>query len=415
MSSRLNGNAKHLEKFEIIQWNCRGFRAWKKRSHLQLYLPCLGDMPALLALQEPDMDAKFSGYSTFQGGPSTCILGNKAYTAVQVDLDLSTEQEYTMVRVLPLRRRDPSIHIFNIYSPPYKPRVTFSEIFLREIELASKEPLVIVGDFNAASLHWGYYFEKARGRKLSHQPLSNERGDAKAAPAGSALYQGTTAQLADTLCDGYLCRTGDPTGPEYTYFGKPDQQLDAPFELDNLKAALVKMRREPPHKRPKIVGYVEEVVHVYSEEELSGVPGVIGCIDGTYINIRCPARKVRSTYINRHNDISMTLQAVCDHEKRFLDVTVGNPSKMHDAKIYRNSRLAARLPQICASGNYHILGDAAYPLRQYLLTPYRDYGKLTSQQKSFNARFSATRVRIENAFGDLSPLPAAFTPRLLCG
>ncbi|KAH7970587.1 hypothetical protein HPB49_011451 [Dermacentor silvarum] len=161
------------------------------------------------------------------------------------------------------------------------------------------------------------------------------------------------------------------------------------------------MFAEPPHKRPKIVGYVEEVVHVYSEEELSGVPGVIGCIDGTYINIRCPARKVRSTYINRHNDISMTLQAVCDHEKRFLDVTVGNPSKMHDAKTYRNSRLAARLPQICASGNYHILGDAAYPLRQYLLTPYRDYGKLTSQQKSFNARFSATRVRIENAFGDL--------------
>ncbi|KAH6919728.1 hypothetical protein HPB50_029284 [Hyalomma asiaticum] len=26
-------------------------------------------------------------------------------------------------------------------------------------------------------------------------------------------------------------------------------------------------------------------------EQLSGVPGVIGCIDGTYINIRCPAGK----------------------------------------------------------------------------------------------------------------------------
>ncbi|XP_049271319.1 uncharacterized protein LOC125758317 [Rhipicephalus sanguineus] len=31
-------------------------------------------MPALLALQEPGMDAKFSGYRTFQGGPSSCIL-----------------------------------------------------------------------------------------------------------------------------------------------------------------------------------------------------------------------------------------------------------------------------------------------------------------------------------------------------
>lgn len=79
MSSGLNRNAKNLEKFEIIQWNCRGFRAWKKRSHLQLYLQSLGDMPALLALQEPGMDAKFSGYSTFQGGPSTCILENEAY------------------------------------------------------------------------------------------------------------------------------------------------------------------------------------------------------------------------------------------------------------------------------------------------------------------------------------------------
>ncbi|KAH7945972.1 hypothetical protein HPB49_018399 [Dermacentor silvarum] len=125
------------------------------RSHLQLYLQSLGDMPALLALQEPGMDAKFAGYRTFQGGPSTCILVNKAYTAVQVDLDLSTE------------RRDPSIHILNIYCPPHKPRVTFSEIFLRAIKLASKEPLVIVGDFNASSLHWGYYFEKARSRKLA--------------------------------------------------------------------------------------------------------------------------------------------------------------------------------------------------------------------------------------------------------
>lgn len=76
MSSRLNRNAKNLEKFEIIQCNCRGFRAWKKRSHLQLYLQSLGDMPALLA--QPGMVAKFSGYSTFQGGPSTCILENKA-------------------------------------------------------------------------------------------------------------------------------------------------------------------------------------------------------------------------------------------------------------------------------------------------------------------------------------------------
>lgn len=40
-------------------------------------------------------------------------------------------------------------------------------MFYRAIKSADREPLVIVGDFNAPSLHWGYHFEKARGRKLA--------------------------------------------------------------------------------------------------------------------------------------------------------------------------------------------------------------------------------------------------------
>lgn len=55
------------EKFEIVQWNCRGFRNWKKQSHLQLYLQSLGTAPAILALQEPGAEAKLPGYSSFQG------------------------------------------------------------------------------------------------------------------------------------------------------------------------------------------------------------------------------------------------------------------------------------------------------------------------------------------------------------
>ncbi|EFN74288.1 hypothetical protein EAG_04572, partial [Camponotus floridanus] len=47
---------------------------------------------------------------------------------------------------------------------------------------------------------------------------------------------------------------------------------------------------------------------------------VIGCIDGSYINIRTPAHKSRTTYANRHHTTSIVLQAVCDDRKRFLDV-----------------------------------------------------------------------------------------------
>lgn len=56
------------------------------------------------------------------------------------------------------------------------------------------------------------------------------------------------------------------------------------------------------------------------------------------------------------------------------------------------------LPDICED-EWHILGDAAYPLRKYLITPYKDYGNLTEEQTNFNYKISACRVRIENAFG----------------
>lgn len=136
-------------------------------------------------------------------------------------------------------------------------------------------------------------------------------------------------------------------------------------------------------------------------EKVSGVPGVVGCIDGCYIRIQCPENKIASTYVNRHHFLSMTLQAVCDNKRRFSDVLVGSSSKIHDSRVFRLSSLAKKIPGICQGGRYHILGDAAYPVRPFLLTPYRDYGALTKQKKKFNAKFSATRVLIENSFGIL--------------
>lgn len=50
---------------------------------------------------------------------------------------------------------------------------------------------------------------------------------------------------------------------------------------------------------------------------------MIGAMDGTYINIRCPAGKVRSTYVNRHCGMSLTMQGICDANKFFIDVFLG--------------------------------------------------------------------------------------------
>ena len=53
------------------------------------------------------------------------------------------------------------------------------------------------------------------------------------------------------------------------------------------------------------------------------------------------------------------------------------------------------------SPSYHLLGDSAFPLQEYLLVPYKDYGTLSAQQIHFNKRHSKTRTVFEYSFGIL--------------
>nr|CAI5862637.1 unnamed protein product [Callosobruchus analis] len=122
--------------------------------------------------------------------------------------------------------------------------------------------------------------------------------------------------------------------------------------------------------------------------KIAGFPEVLGCIDDSYIPIRTPARKVKSTYINRHDQTSLTPQGICDDKKRFLDAFTGTSSKMHDATVLQKSFIRDKITWV-----------TAYPISENLLTPYRDYGNLAPIQENYNYKFSKTRVLIENSFG----------------
>lgn len=102
--------------------------------------------------------------------------------------------------------------------------------------------------------------------------------------------------------------------------------------------------------------------------------------------------------MNRHDVTSLTLQGICNSEKQFIDVFTGPPGKIHDSRVFKMSFISHDIEKICG-GQYHLLGDGAYGIHEYLLTPYRDYGTLDEGQKIYNKAFSATRVLIENAFG----------------
>lgn len=143
----------------------------------------------------------------------------------------------------------------------------------------------------------------------------------------------------------------------------------------------------------------EEKVKLSDEfKQIADFPNVIGCIVGTSIPITTPVKKIKSTYVNRHDTPAITLQGICDYRKCFLDVFTGIPGKIHDSRVLKLSHISKQLPNIC-NKKYHILGDSAFPIREWLMVPYRDYGSLEESQINFNKRFSATRVKIEKAFG----------------
>ncbi|XP_064462128.1 putative nuclease HARBI1 [Ornithodoros turicata] len=75
------------------------------------------------------------------------------------------------------------------------------------------------------------------------------------------------------------------------------------------------------------------------------------------------------------------------------------PSKIHDGRVLTLSNIPKCLPSLCDGGRNHTLGDAA--CREYLITPYKDYGNPTEVQSTFNTKLSATQVLIEKTFGIL--------------
>ena len=130
-------------------------------------------------------------------------------------------------------------------------------------------------------------------------------------------------------------------------------------------------------------------------QDKRGFPNVIGAIDGTHIEIR-PPKEHAQTYVNRKGYHSIILQCVCREDMRFTDCFAGWPGSCHDSRVLRNSDLWEKGDNLC--GNDHIIGDGAYPIRRWLLTPYRDTGRLTPQQNHYNFCHCSTRQVIERSF-----------------
>lgn len=109
------------------------------------------------------------------------------------------------------------------------------------------------------------------------------------------------------------------------------------------------------------------------------------------------------SYTNRKLGKSMILQAVCTEGKIFTNISVGFPGRIHDARVLVNSELYKQVtdngPSSLFYDKYHLLGDSAYPNREWLITPFKNYGNITRRKTKFNYLHAKTRVAIECAFG----------------
>lgn len=76
-----------------------------------------------------------------------------------------------------------------------------------------------------------------------------------------------------------------------------------------------------------------------------------GCIDGTHITIDPPA-KCKDDYIDRKGNITVTMQAICNEQKKFINIFVGFPGSSHDSWVFQNSPINTKLANVCG-GNIH--------------------------------------------------------------
>lgn len=135
-------------------------------------------------------------------------------------------------------------------------------------------------------------------------------------------------------------------------------------------------------------------------EERWDFPNCCGALDGKHVNIQCPNNS-HSDFYNYKGHFSTVLFALVDGNYCFTYIDVGSNGRANDSTVFRNSTLKRSIED----GSLHfpkvgvIVGDDAFPLKDYLMKPYSRHGPLQYREKIFNYRLSRARRIVENAFG----------------
>ena len=155
----------------------------------------------------------------------------------------------------------------------------------------------------------------------------------------------------------------------------------------------------------------------FGEKSYGLFSGCIGALDGWLVRITCPSLLSCDNpgkYCSRKGFFALNVQAIVDKNKRVLWRFIGEKGSSHDSPVFHDSELGKHLLAVSRElegEGVYIVGDSAYALRSYLLTPF-DNAEPGTPEDTFNFYQSSCRIWVECAFGEIDRRWGIFWKRL---
>jgi DDE superfamily endonuclease len=162
-----------------------------------------------------------------------------------------------------------------------------------------------------------------------------------------------------------------------------------------------------------------KVADGFKKKSDAGFNSCVGTIDGMLIWTLKPSKAQctkascfsKKFFCGRKMKFGLNMQATCDSERRFLDVSIRHPGSTSDFLAFQTSSLKHTLEEPgFLHPDLHLFGDNAYVNTPYMVTPFKNIRHTANnenirqqeiQKDSFNYYHSQIRINIECAFGML--------------
>lgn len=135
------------------------------------------------------------------------------------------------------------------------------------------------------------------------------------------------------------------------------------------------------------------------------MPMCVGAIDGTLVKIK-GFQPNRQELNSRKNHFAFNVLLICDFYGSIRYYVCDAPGSMADVSVYEETQLYNNINEYLCNSNrpthpYYLISDKGIPNSDYIVTPFPDNGKLTTQQLKFNHYLQSARSIIERVNGIL--------------